>query len=102
MPQDVGGSTTFNVIDLTPFDASVEGEDDAPNLRTNSLQEGEDDAYIERETRTLEGHITRGRLKRIQEEDQITLGQGPFSDVKSYLAKLSLILVAKLVTNANF
>ncbi|RDY03837.1 hypothetical protein CR513_12529, partial [Mucuna pruriens] len=63
----LGGSTTFNVIDLIPCDASIE----APNLRTNSLQEGEDDAYMEEETPVLEGPITRGRLKRIQEESLI-------------------------------
>ncbi|RDX97616.1 hypothetical protein CR513_19595, partial [Mucuna pruriens] len=40
MLQDFGGNITFNVIDLTPYDACVE----APNLRTNSLQEEEDDA----------------------------------------------------------
>ncbi|RDY03013.1 hypothetical protein CR513_13454, partial [Mucuna pruriens] len=44
-------------------DAAIE----APNLRTNSFQEGYD-AYMEGETPALEGPITRGRLKRIQEE----------------------------------
>ncbi|RDX81037.1 hypothetical protein CR513_38332, partial [Mucuna pruriens] len=60
MPQDFGGSTTFNVNDLTPCDASVE----APNLRTNSPQE-EDDTYMEGATLELEGPITMGKLKRI-------------------------------------
>ncbi|RDX78673.1 hypothetical protein CR513_41014, partial [Mucuna pruriens] len=59
----------FNVIDLTPCDASVE----APNLRINSLQEGEDDTYLEGATPALEGPITSGRLKRIQEEVQHNL-----------------------------
>ncbi|RDY00818.1 hypothetical protein CR513_15949, partial [Mucuna pruriens] len=63
MPLDFEGSNTFNVIDLTPCDTSVE----APNLRTNSLQEREDDVDWERETPTLEGHITRDRLTMIQE-----------------------------------
>ncbi|RDX85951.1 hypothetical protein CR513_32773, partial [Mucuna pruriens] len=48
MPQDIGGNTTFNVIDLTPCNAGVKEDDNVPNLRTNSLQEGEDDAYMER------------------------------------------------------
>ncbi|RDX82752.1 hypothetical protein CR513_36415, partial [Mucuna pruriens] len=42
----------------------------APNLRTNSLLEREYDAYMEGVTPTLEGLITRGRLKRIQEEEE--------------------------------
>ncbi|RDY06574.1 hypothetical protein CR513_09421, partial [Mucuna pruriens] len=41
MPPYFGGSNTFNVIDLTPCDVGVED----PNLRTNSLQEKEDDIY---------------------------------------------------------
>ncbi|RDY01832.1 hypothetical protein CR513_14797, partial [Mucuna pruriens] len=43
-----GGSTTFNVIDLTPCDTGA-----------NSLQEGLDDAYTKRTYPTLEGPITR-------------------------------------------
>ncbi|RDX96808.1 hypothetical protein CR513_20493, partial [Mucuna pruriens] len=70
MPKEFEGSTTFNVIDLTPCDLGVEGEDDAPNLRINSFQEGENDAYMEKATPTLERPITRGRLRRIQEEVQ--------------------------------
>ncbi|RDX68243.1 hypothetical protein CR513_52787, partial [Mucuna pruriens] len=34
---------SFNVIDLTPFDIGTQ----APNLRPNSLQEMDDDAYME-------------------------------------------------------
>ncbi|RDX69782.1 hypothetical protein CR513_51057, partial [Mucuna pruriens] len=41
---------------------------EAPSLRTNSLQNREDDGYMEKETPTLEEPITRGRLRRIQEE----------------------------------
>ncbi|RDY04988.1 hypothetical protein CR513_11218, partial [Mucuna pruriens] len=73
MPHKFGGNTTFNVIDLST---------QAPNLRSNSLQEGEDDAYIGGHTQgtqesknkvanpTLEGPMTMGRLKRNQEEVQ--------------------------------
>ncbi|RDX69091.1 hypothetical protein CR513_51837, partial [Mucuna pruriens] len=57
MPQDFVGSTSI----------------EAPNLKTNSLQEGEDDAYTEGATLALEGPITRGRLKRIQKEVQHNL-----------------------------
>ncbi|RDX62523.1 hypothetical protein CR513_59132, partial [Mucuna pruriens] len=54
-----------------------EGSTQAPNLRSNSIQEGEDNAYAgghiqegenEIATHVLEGPMTRGRLKRIQEE----------------------------------
>ncbi|RDY11425.1 hypothetical protein CR513_03921, partial [Mucuna pruriens] len=38
MPQDFGGNSTFNVIGM-----------EALNLRTNSLQEGEDDEYMDGE-----------------------------------------------------
>ncbi|RDX67520.1 hypothetical protein CR513_53592, partial [Mucuna pruriens] len=55
------------LLDIQNCDASVE----APNLRTNSLQEGKDDAYMERATLALD--ITRERLKRIQEEIQYNL-----------------------------
>ncbi|RDY09298.1 Retrovirus-related Pol polyprotein, partial [Mucuna pruriens] len=41
---------------------------EAPNLRTNSLQEREDDTYMDGATLALEGPITREMLKRIQEE----------------------------------
>ncbi|RDY03942.1 hypothetical protein CR513_12404, partial [Mucuna pruriens] len=41
IPQEFGGSTTFNV-DLTPCVIGTQ----APNLRSNSLQEGEDGAYM--------------------------------------------------------
>ncbi|RDX80777.1 hypothetical protein CR513_38625, partial [Mucuna pruriens] len=44
---------------------------DAPNLRIISLQEGENDAYMDRETPTLEGLIAKGRSRRIQEERDI-------------------------------
>ncbi|RDX79662.1 hypothetical protein CR513_39894, partial [Mucuna pruriens] len=39
----IWGNNNFNVIDLTPFDIGTQ----ALNLRPNSLQEGEDDIYIE-------------------------------------------------------
>ncbi|RDX91319.1 hypothetical protein CR513_26719, partial [Mucuna pruriens] len=69
----IWGSTTFNVIDLTPFAISTQ----CPNLRSNSLQKGEDEAYMgdhtqgyqrdvnEEANATLKGPMTRGRLKRI-------------------------------------
>ncbi|RDX94204.1 hypothetical protein CR513_23441, partial [Mucuna pruriens] len=60
MPKEFGGSDTFNVIDLTPCDASAE----EPNLREN----WEDDAYTKRTNPTLQGPVTRGRLRRIQEK----------------------------------
>ncbi|RDY04462.1 Retrovirus-related Pol polyprotein from transposon 17.6, partial [Mucuna pruriens] len=66
MPPNFKGSTTFNVIDLTPFDTRVEES----NLRVNSLQEGEDNAYTKRENPTPEGPITWSRLRKIQEEVQ--------------------------------
>ncbi|RDX99985.1 hypothetical protein CR513_16884, partial [Mucuna pruriens] len=49
---------------------AYEGGVEPPNLRTNSLQKWEDDAYMERAIPTLEGSITRSRLRRIQEEVQ--------------------------------
>ncbi|RDX94939.1 hypothetical protein CR513_22615, partial [Mucuna pruriens] len=73
MHQEFGGSTLFNVIDLDPCVAGTQ----ALNLKSNFLQEGEDDTYIgshsqedevKEATRTHEGPMTRGRLKRIQEE----------------------------------
>ncbi|RDX92108.1 hypothetical protein CR513_25814, partial [Mucuna pruriens] len=66
MPPNYGGSTTFNVIDLTTCDIGVE----EPILKANSLQEGEDDAYTKMTDPTLEGPITHSRLRRIQEEVQ--------------------------------
>ncbi|RDX94599.1 hypothetical protein CR513_22993, partial [Mucuna pruriens] len=69
MSQDFWGSTMVNAIGLTPCVASIE----APNLMTNSLQEGEDDAYMEEESLTLEGPTTIGRLKWIQEDLQHNL-----------------------------
>ncbi|RDX86566.1 hypothetical protein CR513_32090, partial [Mucuna pruriens] len=78
MSRENGGNIIFNVIDLTSFVVSTQ----APNLRPNSLQEGKDDTYIEghshiphegfkeEETHALEGPITRGRLKKLQEEVQ--------------------------------
>ncbi|RDX98131.1 putative mitochondrial protein, partial [Mucuna pruriens] len=77
MPLDFGGSTIFNVFNLTPCDAVVE----APNLRKNSLQEREDDVYIEKKTPTLEGPIAEGRLRRIQEEE--LLNKFKLEDCKS-------------------
>ncbi|RDX76401.1 hypothetical protein CR513_43604, partial [Mucuna pruriens] len=71
------------------------GSTQAPNLRSNSLQEGKDDVYMgdhiqggkkEVAALTFEGLMTRGRLKRIQEEVYQKLdmlkGEG---DVESYL-----------------
>ncbi|RDY03995.1 hypothetical protein CR513_12358, partial [Mucuna pruriens] len=49
------------------------GECRGSKFETNSLQEGEDDTYMEGETPTLEGPIIRGRLKWIQEEVQQNL-----------------------------
>ncbi|RDX91020.1 hypothetical protein CR513_27058, partial [Mucuna pruriens] len=77
MPQEYGGSTSFNVADLSLF---VSGMDD-PNLRMNSFQEGESDTNLGRhgehgedtkhkEEKTVQGPITRGRLKRLEEEVQ--------------------------------
>ncbi|RDX82159.1 hypothetical protein CR513_37083, partial [Mucuna pruriens] len=66
MPKEFRSNNTFNVIDLTPCDVGVE----ELNLRANYLQEGEDDAYTKRTTPTLQGPITKGRLRRIQEEVQ--------------------------------
>ncbi|RDY09817.1 hypothetical protein CR513_05766, partial [Mucuna pruriens] len=43
MPQKYGQSNSFNVIDLIPFDVGTQ----APNLRQNSLQKGENDMYME-------------------------------------------------------
>ncbi|RDX66282.1 hypothetical protein CR513_54971, partial [Mucuna pruriens] len=53
------GNNTFNVVDLTTSDAGVE----APKLRANSLQEGEDDAYMKRKNPTFQGLIIRGRSR---------------------------------------
>ncbi|RDX84252.1 hypothetical protein CR513_34728, partial [Mucuna pruriens] len=69
MPKEFGGNNTFNVINLTPRGAGVE----EPNLRANSFQEGEDNAYTERKNPTLQGPVTRRRLRRIQEEVQYQL-----------------------------
>ncbi|RDX83366.1 hypothetical protein CR513_35721, partial [Mucuna pruriens] len=73
MPQEFGGSSSFNVIDLTPFVTSAR----PPNFRSNSVQEGEDDAYtegtlqedkVEGDAPALEGCMIRGRLEKIQEQ----------------------------------
>ncbi|RDY05736.1 hypothetical protein CR513_10373, partial [Mucuna pruriens] len=63
MPLEFKGSTTFNVIDLTPYDIGVKKS----NLRTNSFQGEEDNAYTKREDLTLKWLITQSRLRRIQE-----------------------------------
>ncbi|RDX77490.1 hypothetical protein CR513_42375, partial [Mucuna pruriens] len=90
MPKEFWDNNTFNVIDLTPCEASVE----KPDLRTNSLQEGEDDTYTERENPTLQGPITRGRLRRTQEEvqHQLTtlkdLGEGQGGSIDSLKTKV--------------
>ncbi|RDX85652.1 hypothetical protein CR513_33133, partial [Mucuna pruriens] len=74
----IWGKHHFNVIDLTPCVVGTQ----ALNLSSNSLQEGEDDAYIgdhtqgpqegvnEEAIHALEDLMTRRRLKRIQEEVQ--------------------------------
>ncbi|RDX90011.1 hypothetical protein CR513_28167, partial [Mucuna pruriens] len=78
MPQEYGGSTIFYIANFM----------DDPNLRTNSFQEGEFDVNLRRqdeqeknikpkETKdkvegsvpALKGPTTRGRLKKIQEEE---------------------------------
>ncbi|RDX89059.1 hypothetical protein CR513_29258, partial [Mucuna pruriens] len=74
MPQECGVSTAFNVIDLTPFVVDTQ----ALNLRPNSLQKEEDDGHghisheglKEEETLALEDPMTRGKLKKLQEEVQ--------------------------------
>ncbi|RDX85277.1 hypothetical protein CR513_33551, partial [Mucuna pruriens] len=79
LPRGFGGSTTFNVIEGQVLHPCVVGTK-VPNLRSNFLQEEEDDAYMGGHTRrtqegkdevatpALKGPMTRGRLKRIQEE----------------------------------
>ncbi|RDY02063.1 hypothetical protein CR513_14532, partial [Mucuna pruriens] len=67
MPKEFGSSDTFNVIYLTPCDAE------------------EDDAYTEKENPTLQGHIPRGRLRRIKEE-------GSLKRKSKFVAKASLVL----------
>ncbi|RDX76792.1 hypothetical protein CR513_43175, partial [Mucuna pruriens] len=76
-----------------------EGTQD-PNLRSSSLQKGEDDAYMRDYTQghqgglnkeanpTLEGPMTKGRLKRIQEEVQLKLAtlRAKRRPKKAYLA----------------
>ncbi|RDX77571.1 hypothetical protein CR513_42296, partial [Mucuna pruriens] len=42
MPQEYGGSTTFNTADLSPFISSM----DNLNLRTKPFQEGESDVNL--------------------------------------------------------
>ncbi|RDX78676.1 hypothetical protein CR513_41006, partial [Mucuna pruriens] len=57
---------TLNIIELTPYDVGVE----ELNLRVNSLQEGEDNAYTKMEKPTLQRPVTKGRLRRFQKEVQ--------------------------------
>ncbi|RDX88532.1 hypothetical protein CR513_29858, partial [Mucuna pruriens] len=73
IPQEFGASTSFNVINLTPYAAGTQ----ALNLRSNSLQKRENDAYMKRHsqedeveeaTPALEGPMTRGRLKNIHKK----------------------------------
>ena len=60
MPNDYVGSTTFNVCDFSPC---FVGDDEGPNLRTNSFQEGGHNGgpYPTR-------RITRSTTQRIQDQ----------------------------------
>ncbi|RDY01389.1 hypothetical protein CR513_15296, partial [Mucuna pruriens] len=51
MPQEFGRNISVNVIDLTPYVVGTQ----TPNLWSNSLQEGEDDAYMGSHSKEDEG-----------------------------------------------
>jgi len=57
-------------MDLTPFVGSEDEEAEALDLRTNHLQEGEDDGRGPSTSSTTRrsGPITRSRAKKIQED----------------------------------
>ena len=74
LPSEYNVSVTFNVSDLSLIDAN-EG---ALNLRTNHFQEGgsDEDTTKGKDHETLEGPMTRDRLKKAQHSDEdITKGK---------------------------
>ena len=62
LPSEYNVSATFNVSDLSLFDA----DGGALDLRTNPFQEGGSDEDITKDHEALEGPMTRGRLKQAQ------------------------------------
>jgi len=63
LPEEYGVHNTFNVMDLTPFAGRADEEVEACDLRTNPLQEGEDDGR-----RPNTGPTTRSMTREIQED----------------------------------
>ena len=64
LPREYGVSTTFNIYDLIPFASGADIEEEEPtDLRSNPLQEGEDDAIL-----PSKGLVTRAMSKRLQED----------------------------------
>ena len=62
LPSEYNVCATFNVSDLSLFDA----DGGALDLRTNPFQEGGSDEDITKDHEALEGPMTRGRLKQAQ------------------------------------
>ena len=64
LPEEYGVSATFNISDLIPFASGADIEEEEPtDLRSNPLQEGEDDAIL-----PSKGLVTRAMSKRLQED----------------------------------
>jgi len=61
LPEEYGVSNTFNITDLVPFAGVADSDDEwSTDLRTNTLQEGGDDAILPRR-----GPITRAMARRL-------------------------------------
>jgi len=63
LPKEYGLHATFNVMGLTPFTESEDEKEEAYDLRTNPLQEGEDDGR-----RPSSNPTTRSMARKIQED----------------------------------
>ena len=73
LPEEYGVNNTFNITDFVPFAGVADSNDEgSADLRTNPLQEGEDDAILQRR-----GPITRAMARRLQEDWARDAGEDP-------------------------
>jgi len=64
LPEEYRVNNTFNITDLVPFAGVADSDDErSTHLRTNPLQEGEDDAILPRR-----GPITKAMARRLQKD----------------------------------
>ena len=73
LPEEYGFSSTFNITDLVPFVVVPDSDDEgSTNLRTNPIQEGQDDAILPRR-----GPITKAMARRLQGDWARDAGEDP-------------------------